>query len=127
MRKLMVLVVGMSVWGCSRPPEVTPAQWVERLNSRRAVDAAQTLSRQRTPEVEAALLTGLKHTSARVRSQCARILGERLDVTYSDRLLTCLSDPDDTVRRQAAKALVGLLETDLILEVLQSPDLAKPG
>lgn len=74
-----------------------------------------------------AVLAGLAHRSARVRGQCARLLGMSQDVTVVSRLQPLLIDGDLGVRQQTARAMISLLDSGELLELLQSNEMALPA
>jgi HEAT repeat protein len=95
---------------------------VEGLAQKNSVDCFSTLSQGSESEVMEAIVQGTHHSSARVRSQCARLLGMRQDIWGVKHLQPLLVDPDESVRRQAARAMIPLLDDEELLELLRSPD-----
>lgn len=103
---------------CSRAPAPSASDLVQGLAGSEAVASAGELAQNNSPEIVPALVAGLKHTDGRVRGQCARLLGLRKDVSYVDKLEPLLRDEELAVRVQAARALVGLLDSGEVLELL---------
>lgn len=96
-------------------------QWVEGLASGDGVACFARL--RQAPEAEEAILAGIRHPNPRIRAQCARLLGLRQDITLAAQLELLLDDSDTGVRQQAARALVPLLDSQELLQKLQSPEL----
>ncbi|MBX3172113.1 MAG: hypothetical protein KF760_32210 [Candidatus Eremiobacteraeota bacterium] len=120
------LLAGGILW-LGRPAGGHSAQaLVEGLNGPDAVNCFAELRQLEDEQTDAAIIAGTKHTSARVRGQCARLLGQRQDVTMAARLAPMLSDPEPIVRNQAARSLLPLLDDEETVELLRSTKL-DPG
>ena len=119
---LLSLTVLWLVCGCQpRSAANTPVQWVEGLASKDGVACFASLRQGSDEEVLQSIIAGTRHVSPRVRSQCARLLGMRQDITMIEHLQPLLVDTDGAVRQQAARALVPLLDNQELLEMLKSP------
>lgn len=96
---------------------------VEGLNGPDGVECFSQLRQSEEDGVEEAILQGANHRSPRVRAQCARLLGQRQDVTMVRPLKVLLGDPDRGVRTQASKALVPLLDDEEVVAMLNDDGL----
>ena len=127
MKGKLLLLAAISLGGLlwAVPPKNTSApELVEGLNGPGGVECFSQLRQSEDEGVEEAILQGTQHRSARVRAQCARLLGQRQDVTMVHPLEKLLGDPDKGVRTQAAKALVPLLSDEELLEMLSQGGLS---
>jgi len=102
----------------------TSQQWVEGLAGSDGVVCFARLRQASEGEVDGAILAGVRHPNPRVRAQCARLLGLRQDITLAVHLEKLLDDADTGVRQQAARGLVPLLDSQELLQKLQSPQLS---
>ncbi|MBT9585266.1 HEAT repeat domain-containing protein [bacterium] len=119
---LLSMTVLLLACGCQpRSASNTPAQWVEGLACKDGVACFASLRQGSDEEVLQSIVAGTRHVSPRVRSQCARLLGMRQDITMLEHLQPMLVDTDGAVRQQAARALVPLLDDEELLEMLKSP------
>lgn len=121
---LIVLMVPLLIWlawtHLSGPGPRTPEALVEGLAGSDAVNCFAELRQNEEDLATAAIVKGTKHKRARVRAQCARLLGERQDIALVPALTAMLDDPDSGVSNNAAKALIPLLDDDEVLELLRS-------
>lgn len=102
----------------------TSQQWVEGLAGSDGVACFARLRQASEADAEEAILGGTRHPNPRVRSQCARLLGLRQDITLANQLEQLLGDADTGVRQQAARGLVPLLDSQELLQKLQSSELS---
>lgn len=128
MRRIAVfgtaLLAGGLLW-MARPASGNSAQaLVEGLNGPNAVNCYSDLRQLEDEKTDAAIIAGTKHSSARVRGQCARLLGQRQDVTMAAVLTPMLSDPEAAVRNQAARSLWPLLDDEEMVALLRSGKLS---
>lgn len=105
--------------GCAAPPPA-PQDLVRSLAGPEGVEAYSHLMGRREPEVLSALGEGLRHPSARVRTQCVRLVTLQKDITWAPELKRLLQDPEESVRAASARALVGLIDTAECLQVLRN-------
>lgn len=121
---LSALALG-ALWWAWRPAQGAHSALalVEGLNGPEGVECFSQLRQSEGEGVEEALLQGTRHRSARVRAQCARLLGQRQDVTMVRPLEVLLTDRDKGVRTQAAKALVPLLDDEELVALLADQEL----
>lgn len=113
------VLAGGLLW-VARPADRSAQALVEGLNGRDAVNCFSELRAMEDEKTDAVIVAGTKHPSARVRGQCARLLGQRQDVTMAGVLAPLLSDPDPSVRNQAARSMLPLLDDQEMLELLRS-------
>lgn len=118
----VALLAGGLLW-VARPGGNSAQDLVEGLNGADAVECFSQLRQLEDEKADAAIIGGTKHASARVRGQCARLLGQRQDVTMVSILTPMLSDPDQAVRNQAARSLLPLLDDDEMVELLRTSSL----
>jgi len=119
-----VVLAGALLW-VARPASDTSAQsFVEGLNGPDAVNCFSQLRQLEDEKADAAIIAGTRHSSAKVRGQCARLLGERQDVTMVAYLTPMLSDPEPAVRNQAARSLLPLLDDEEMVQLLRSSQLS---
>lgn len=118
-----VFLVGGLLW-VARPAGGSARALVEGLNGRDAVECFSQLRQLEDEKTDEAIIEGTKHSSARVRGQCARLLGQRQDVTMVSVLTPMLSDQDPSVRTQAARSLLPLLDDEQVVELLATSDLS---
>lgn len=119
------LALALLLGGCLSSQPALPAL-IEDLGTNKAVAAFRELDQNADPAVFDALLEGTRHAKARVRAQCARLLGRKKDVTAISSLKAMLSDSDRLSRVQAARALVVLADPQQMLEWLQDPQTSPP-
>lgn len=120
MRKTVLLIALFGLAACQRQDS---RQLVEGLASGDGVACFAALRQDDSSRCRAAIISGTAHRSARVRSQCARLLGLSQDISTVTNLQAMLTDPDLGVRQQAARALVPLLDSDELVELLKSQQL----
>ncbi|MFN8608037.1 MAG: hypothetical protein U0931_10940 [Vulcanimicrobiota bacterium] len=101
----------------------TPQALVEGLAGSDAVNCFAELNQNEDESVTAAIIAGTRHRRARVRSQCARLLGQRQDVELVSALTPLLADSDTGVSNSAARALVPLLDDEELLSLLRDSHL----
>lgn len=119
------LVGALLLGGClGSQPDLTSL--IEDLGTNQAVNAYRELDQSTDPAAFNALLEGTRNSKARVRAQCARLLGRKKDVTAISSLKTMLGDPDRSTRVQAARALVVLADPQQVLEWMQEPQTTPP-
>ena len=127
-RKRIALLGTAALAGCLlwivHPGGNSAKALVEGLNGPDAVECFSQLRQWEDEKVDAAILEGTRHASARVRGQCARLLGQRQDVTMVSALTPLLSDKDLAVRNQAARSLLPLLDDDEVIELLRTSRLS---
>lgn len=116
------VLAGGLLWAV-RPANHSAQALVEGLNGPDAVNCFSELRLMEDEKTDEVIVAGTKHTSARVRGQCARLLGQRQDVTMTAVLAPLLSDPDPSVRNQAARSLLPLLDDEEMLELLRGDKL----
>ena len=120
--KFALALVLLALSGCSsRSPD--PTELVQSLANPEGVRAYSVLMGSREPAVLQAVGQGLQHHSARVRSQCVRLIAHQKDITWVPQLKALLSDPDRSVRTSSARCLVSMLDTAECLEVLRDQTL----
>lgn len=120
MRKLLLAFL---MAGC-QTAQPSPQQMVAGLAGPEGVEYFALLRQQADDEsARDAIVAGLKSPNVRVRGQCARLLGTRRDVTVVEPLRDLLLDSDPTVRWQAARALVPVVESRELVEWLRSPQM----
>lgn len=119
------LLAGGLLWA-ARPSRVSASKLVEGLNGSDAVNCFSELRQMEDDKTDEAIVAGTKHSSARVRGQCARLLGQRQDVNMVAVLAPMVSDPDPSVRNLAARSLLPLLDDEEMVELLRS-DKLPPG
>lgn len=119
------LLAALFLGGCLAGQPALPVL-IDDLGTSQAVAAFRELDQNPDPAVFNALLEGTRHTQARVRAQCARLLGRKKDVTAIASLKAMLTDPDRASRVQAARALVVLADPEQVLEWLQDPQTTPP-
>ena len=121
---LVALFVAGGLWaGQFVSRQGSPRSLVMGLDGYDAVNCYARLSESEGEELEQALQEGACHTNPRVRVQCARLMGQRQDVTMVRYLRPMLSDRDEGVRNQAARSLIPLLDDPELLELLQGAQL----
>ena len=113
------VLAGGLLWA-ARPASQSAQVLVEGLNGSDAVNCFSELRSMDDEKTDEVIIAGTKHSSARVRGQCARLLGQRQDVTMATVLAPLLSDPDPSVRNQAARSMLPLLDDQEMLELLRS-------
>jgi HEAT repeat protein len=119
----LAALLGSLVWASLPSRQRTPQQLVEGLSGRDAVNCASQLRQNEDEAVTQAIIEGTRSPKARVRAQCARLLGQRQDVDLVSALTPLLSDQEPVVSTQAARALVPLLDDDELLQLLHNPQL----
>lgn len=112
---LIPLLVGAAFWGFRAE---SPGQLVAQLDGPEGVKVFARLAQRDDEEALRAIIEGTHHSSPRVRAQCARLLGDRQDVTLVPHLEAMLADKDEGVSGQAARALVSLLDEQELMEML---------
>lgn len=120
---VLAALLGSLVWASLPSSRRTPEQLVEGLSGSDAVNCASELRQNEDEAFTQAIVEGTKSPKARVRAQCARLLGQRQDVELASALTPLLSDKDPAVSTQAARALVPLLDDDELLELMRNPQL----
>lgn len=120
---VLAALLGSLVWASLPSSRRTPQQLVEGLSGSDAVNCASELRQNEDDAFTQAIVEGTKSPKARVRAQCARLLGQRQDVELASALTPLLSDKDPAVSTQAARALVPLLDDDELLELIRNPQL----
>lgn len=110
--------------GCAARP-LDPAQLVQSLAGPEGVQAFSVLMGNRDPSVMQAVGQGLQHPSARVRSQCVRLVAQQKDITWVPELSKLLKDPDRSVRTAAGRCLVSLLDTAECVALMRDDSLAQ--
>lgn len=126
MKRMAVLATAVLAGGllwAARPASVSATTLVEGLNGPDAVNCFSELRQMEDEKTDEAIVAGTKHSSARVRGQCARLLGQRQDVTMAAILAPMVSDPDPSVRNLAARSLLPLLDDEEVVELLRSDKL----
>jgi HEAT repeat protein len=126
MKRMAVLATAVLAGGllwAVRPANVSATTLVEGLNGPDAVNCFSELRQMEDEKTDEAIVAGTKHSSARVRGQCARLLGQRQDVTMAAILAPMVSDPDPSVRNLAARSLLPLLDDEEMVELLRSDKL----
>jgi HEAT repeat protein len=119
----VLLLAFLCLTGCEAA-QPAPEQLVAGLAGPQAVEYFALLRQQADEDAARdAIVAGLNSPNARVRGQCARLLGTRRDVTLVDPLRRLLLDPNPTVRWQAARAVVPLVETRELVGWLRSAQL----
>jgi HEAT repeat protein len=121
--RLQVFILSLFLVACGQA-SLNPDQLVEALAGSGAAEASRQLSRDERAEFSQALIGGLKHPEARVRGQCAVILGNRNDVHFASPLIPVLDDKEAGVRSQAARSLARLLDAQQLLEILRQPQIS---
>ena len=116
-------LVGGLLW-VARPANSSAPALVEGLNGADAVECFSQLRQLEDEKTDEAIIAGTKHASARVRGQCARLLGQRQDVTMVSVLTPMLSDKEPAVRNQAARSLLPLLDDEQVVELLATSELS---
>jgi HEAT repeat protein len=119
----IAVIVGSLLWVVARPSGNSAQALIEGLNGTDAVECFSQLRQLEDDKTDTAIIEGTRHASARVRGQCARLLGQRQDVTMVSVLTPMLSDPDQAVRNQAARSLLPLLDDEEMVELLRTSKL----
>ena len=121
---LAALLAGGLLWaGWRASGGDSPEALVQGLDGPDGVNCFSQLRQSEETSVVQAIVEGTHHPSPKVRLQCARLLGQRLDVNMAGYLKPMLADKDDGVRLQAARALVPLLDDQELMELLPQKDL----
>lgn len=121
--RFVILLALVALLGC-QSSQPSPDQLVAGLAGPNGVEYFALLRQQADEDpAREAIVSGLASPNVRVRGQCARLLASRRDVTVVEPLRPLLHDKDPTVRWNAAKALVPLVETRELVSWLQSPTL----
>lgn len=116
----LYFVLSLVLLGCGTARR-SPQELVSDLAGDYAVQSYRLLERSQDPDFRQAVVAGLSDSNARVRSQCARIVGGWRDVDFVELLTLALRDKNLVVRREAARSLLLLLDTDQVVEILKDP------
>jgi len=111
------ITIGLALFACGAPNR-SPQELVSDLAGEEAVQSYRILERSQDKIARHTVVAGLSDPNARVRSQCARIIGSWKDTAFIEVLRPALEDKTLVVRREAARSLVRLLDTDQVLQIL---------